>query len=126
MTRRDVRMPNLKNKAETYINTINETLRDKGDQLDPKQKEEATKLRDEMQRALDTNDTATLEAKISELEKAAAYLQQAQGSANYGGANGASGATSDSSTTSSTQGTSEGKKNGKDDDVIDADFTDKK
>jgi molecular chaperone DnaK len=116
----------LKNKAETYINTINETLRDKGDQLDPKQKEEATKLRDEMQRALDTNDTATLEAKISELEKAAAYLQQAQGSANYGGANGASGATSDSSTTSSTQGTSEGKKNGKDDDVIDADFTDKK
>jgi molecular chaperone DnaK len=116
----------LKNKAETYINTINETLRDKGDQLDPKQKEEATKLRDEMQRALDTNDTATLEAKISELEKAAAYLQQAQGSANYGGANSASGATSDSGTTSSGKGTSEDKKGGKDDDVIDADFTDKK
>ena len=42
----------LVNKAESYLSSINQGLQEKGDSIDPKQKEEATKLRDEIQNAL--------------------------------------------------------------------------
>ena len=74
----------LRNKAETYINSIDQSLAEKGDSLDPAQKEQTQKLRDELKTALDNNDMATLEAKLDELEKMAqqmaayAYQQQNQ------------------------------------------------
>ena len=106
----------LKNKAESYISSIDQGLREKGDQMDAKQKEETTKLRDELKTALDNNDIETLRRRIGELEQAAAAMQNAsynqQSTANAGSQN-----TTQENTSSS---------NKKDDDVIDADFTDKK
>ena len=100
----------LRNKAESYINMIDQQLADAGDKIDAKQKEETTKLRDELKEALDKNDMETLRSRISELEKAAEYMAQAQAQQN------------NASSASETK-TEESKK---DDDVIDADFTEKK
>ena len=106
----------LKNKAESYINSIDQGLQEKGESLDPKQKEETQKIRDELKTALDNNDIETLRRRIGELEQAAAAMQNAsynqQSTANAG-----SQSTTQENTSSS---------NKKDDDVIDADFTDKK
>lgn len=71
----------IKNKAESLINDIDVNMRDKGDSMDPNQKEQTQKLRDELKAALDNNDIETLKARISELEQAAAYMQQTQGGA---------------------------------------------
>lgn len=99
----------LKNKAEQFINSINQTLEEKGDKIDAKQKEETVKLKEELEQAIKDNDFEKLKNKISELEKAAemmAQYQQAQG---------------DSTGTTSAESNDK-----KDDDVIDADFTEKK
>jgi molecular chaperone DnaK len=99
----------LKNKAEQFINSINQTLEEKADKIDAKQKEETVKLKEELEQAIKENDIEKLKAKISELEKAAqvmAQYQQAQGETPHA-----------SSDTDSDK---------KDDDVIDADFTEKK
>ena len=75
----------LKNKAEAFINQIDNTLADAGDKIDANQKAETMKLRDELQAALDANDMATVKSKLEMLEKAAQmaseqmYQQQAQG-----------------------------------------------
>jgi molecular chaperone DnaK len=119
----------LVNKAESYVASINQGLQEKGASLDPKQKEETEKLRDEIQNAIKNNDYVTLKSKIDELEKAAAYMQQAQ--AAQGGATGSTGADTGSSesTNNSDEFTDKASSNDdkkKDDDVIDADFTDKK
>ena len=108
----------LVNKAESYLSSINQGLQEKGDSIDPKQKEEATKLRDEIQNALNNKDYDTLRNKISELEKAAAYMQQA--AQNQQTQSGPTDANYNSSNSESSGSSS------KDDDVIDADFTDKK
>ena len=108
----------LVNKAESYLSSINQGLQEKGDSLDPKQKEEATKLRDEIQNALNNKDYDTLRNKINELEKAAAYMQQA--AQNQQTQSGPTDANYNSSNSQSSGSSS------KDDDVIDADFTDKK
>lgn len=97
-----------KNKAEQMINEIDKALAEQGDKIDDNQKQQATALIDELKQALDANDTATLEAKMSELEQmaqqmAAYQYQQTQG-ANPG----------DTSSSSNN-----------DDDVVDADFTEK-
>ena len=113
----------LKNKAESYIASIDQALREKGDSIDAKQKEETTKLRDELKTALDNNDMNTLRSKIGDLEKAAAFMQQQQ--ANGQGAATGNPYAGQSQQSSSTDTSSTGSK-GKDDDVIDADFTDKK
>jgi len=97
----------VKNKAESLINDIDMSMQEKGDSMDPTQKEQTQKLRDELKTALDNNDIETLKTKLDELEKAAAFMQQQQGAA--GGAQ----ANSDA-----TPGTNP-------DDVVDADFTDK-
>lgn len=101
----------LRNKAEQYLNSIDQSLAEQGDKMDAAQKEQIQKTRDEIKTALDNNDMDTLRTRIGELEKAAEYMAQQQ-------AQQQSGATQDASTSSS-----EGKK---DDDVIDADFTEKK
>ena len=72
----------LKNKAESYINDIDSALREKGDSLDPTQKEQTQKLRDELKSALDNNDIETLKNRINELEQAAAYMANAQANSN--------------------------------------------
>lgn len=102
----------LRNKAESYINMIDQQLADAGDKIDAKQKEETTKLRDELKEALDKNDMETLRSRISELEKAAEYMAQARAQAQQNNASSASETKTEESK--------------KDDDVIDADFTEKK
>ena len=68
----------VKNKAESLINDIDIQMQEKGASLDPAQKEQTQKLRDELKTALDNNDIETLKKRINELEQAAAYMQQAQ------------------------------------------------
>ncbi|MCQ2814718.1 MAG: molecular chaperone DnaK [Bacilli bacterium] len=99
----------IKNKAESLINDIDLAMQEKGDKIDSTQKEQTQKLRDELKTALDNNDIETLKTKISELEQAAAYMQQAQaaGNANAGQANNEAPAGSNP------------------DDVVDADFSSK-
>ena len=92
----------LKNKAEQYIISIDQALQEKGDSLDPTQKEQTQKLRDELKAALDNNDIATLRTRIGELEKAAEMM-----------ANTPSGAQAQGNSTSDTSNNN--------DDVIDAD-----
>ena len=74
--------------------------------MEPAQKEQTQKLRDELKTALDNNDYDTLRARINELEQAAAYMGQA-------------GANPNPNPTDDVPGS-------KPDDVVDADFTDKK
>ena len=104
----------LKNKAESYISSIDQGLREKGDQMDAKQKEETTKLRDELKAAVDNNDIETLRRRINELEQAASMMQNQQFNSQ---------STANQENYSQEQSTKSEKK---DDDVIDADFTDKK
>ena len=100
----------LRNKAESYLNSINQSLAEKGDSLDPQQKAQTEQLRDELKTALDNNDMDTLRAKIGELEKAAEFMAQQQaGSASQG----TTASSSDSSSSSN------------DDNVVDSDFTEK-
>lgn len=97
----------LKNKAEAFINQIDTSIAEAGDKIDAKQKEETMKLRDELQKALDENDMASVKSKLEALEKAAQaaseamYQQQAQ------------------------QGADTGSANNNDDNVVDADFKEK-
>lgn len=100
----------LRNKAEQFIHQINSTLNDANAKIDANQKAEVEKLRDELQKALDENDMATLKTKLDALEQAAhtmaeaMYQQQAQGAQPNG---------------------AQGNAHGADDDVVDADFTEK-
>ena len=99
----------LKNKAESYINQIDQALQEKGDSLDATQKEQTQKLRDELKTALDNNDIETLRTRLNELEKAAEMMANTQtGSAHSQGS-------SSNEQSSSTNA----------DDVVDADFTEK-
>ena len=101
----------VKNKAEQLISSIDQSLAESGDKMTEDQKAQATKIRDEMKAALDKNDIETLKAKVDELEKAAAYAQQ------Y-----ASQAQQQQQASASTDNSSAPK----DDNVVDADFTEKK
>ncbi len=97
-----------RNKAEQMINEIDKALAEQGDKIDENQKTQATALRDELKKALDDNDMATLETKMTELEQvsqqmAAYQYQQGQGA----------NPTGDTQTASNN------------DDVVDADFTEK-
>lgn len=64
----------LKNKAEQYINSIDIDLQEKGDSIDPTQKEQIQKMRDELKTAHDNDDFETLKTRLSELEKAAEMM----------------------------------------------------
>ena len=99
----------LRNKAEAFIHQIDTTLADAGDKIDANQKAETMKLRDELQKALDDNDMDSVKSKLEMLEKAAQMaseqMYQQQGQQQYQG------------------GQSYG--NPQDDNVVDADFTEK-
>lgn len=101
----------LRNKAEGFIADIDLALQEKGETMDPAQKEQTQKLRDELKTALDNNDMETIKKRIDELEKAAAFMQQ---QAQTGGNGGDSGAANGAD--GKTPGTNP-------DDVVDADFT---
>ncbi len=99
----------LKNKAESFIAQIDETLENKDAKVDEKQKSEVKALRDELQKAIDNNDYATLKNKLDELEKAAQTMAQAMYQQQANAQNSASSNSDDK----------------KDDNVVDADFTTK-
>lgn len=99
----------VKNKAESYVDQINRTLQEQGDKIDPQQKEALTKLRDEASAAIAADDIEKLREIVGRLEDAASQAYQAQqGAANAGNA-------ANDTTGNETA-----------DDVVDADFTDKK
>ena len=98
-----------KNKAEAMINQIDKALAEQGANLPEDQKKQATALRDELKTALDNNDMATLESKMSELEKIAQQMAAAQ----YQQQNAGNTAGADTSS------------NNNNDDFVDADFTEK-
>ena len=74
----------LKNRAEGFIAQIDQTLEAENPNVTEEQKKQVKDLRDELQKAVDENDYATLKTKLDELEKAAQamsemmYQQQAQ------------------------------------------------
>ena len=101
-----------RNKAMAFIDQIEQTLENKDINVDENQKAQVKTLRDELQKALDSNDMTTLKSKLDELEKAAQamsaamYQQQAQ-----------QGESTNTSSNASTGGN---------DNVVDADFTENK
>ena len=68
----------LKNKAEQLIHQINSSLNDEKAAIPEDQKAEVTKLRDELQEALNKNDFETLKVKVEALEQAAQAMASAQ------------------------------------------------
>ncbi len=67
----------LKNKAEQFIHQINKSLEDENVNVSEEQKAEVTKLRDEMQEAMDNNQFDVLKEKLDALEKAAHSMSEA-------------------------------------------------
>ena len=102
------------NKAQTYVDEINRTLQEKGDSITPEEKEQLTKLRDEAQGALQSNNIDKLREIVGRLEEAAMKASQMGANPNAGAQN----------TNSNPNPGNNNNQNG--DDVIDADFTDKK
>lgn len=96
----------LRNKAEQFINQINKTLETDNANVTAQQKEEVSKLRDELQKALDENNNDLLKEKLDELEKAAQSMAEAMYAQQDQQAN-------------------ENPEEPKDDNVVDADFTEK-
>ena len=80
----------LKNKAESFVAQIDQTLETENANVSEDQKKQVKELRDELQKAIDENDYDKLKSKLDELEKAAQamseamYQQQAQQQANAG------------------------------------------
>ncbi len=101
-----------RNKADGFIAQIDAMLEDDKDKIPEKEAGELKNLRDDLQKALDENDMTKVETLLSQLEKAAQaasqamYQQQASASQN-------------------TQ-SSDGNTGSSDDDVVDAEFTEKK
>ncbi len=105
----------VKNKAQTYVDEINKVLVEQGNSLDEKTKNDMIALRDEAQGAISSDNVDKLREIVGRLEDMAAKAAQAGASAQ--GAQGASGASN---------GDSQGTPGSNPDDVVDADFTDKK
>lgn len=100
-----------KNRAEAFIHQIDETLQNENANVTEEQKAEVKKLRDELQEAIDKNDTESLKTKLDALEKAANDMAQAMYQSQAGQR--ATGDTAGNSTSAN-------------DDVVDADFQEKK
>ena len=98
----------LKNKAEQYINSIDQAMQEKGASMDETQKKQTEDLRNELKTALDNNDIETLRQKIDQLEKAAEMMASMQNNPGE-----------------RAQGEEPKEGNETADDVVDADFTDK-
>ncbi|WP_301007161.1 molecular chaperone DnaK [Faecalibaculum rodentium] len=99
----------LRNKAESFIAQIDATLEDNKDKIGEAEKKQVEDLRADLQKSLDENDLAAVQSKLDALEKAA----QAMSASMYQNAQGAA----------QEQPASEKKD---DDDVVDAEFTEKK
>ena len=99
----------VKNKAQTYVDQINSVLTEKGEQIPAEQKEQLTKIRDEAQGAIESDNIDKLREIVGRLEDMAAQAASM-------GASGA--AAQDAPKTEDGNQTA--------DDVVDADFTDKK
>ena len=99
-----------KNKAEAFINQIDETLKSDNANVSEDQKAEVKKLRDELQEAIDKNDMETLKSKMEALEHAANAMAQQMYQQQ--------GAQADPSA-------SAGNTSSSNDDVVDADFKEK-
>lgn len=98
----------LKNKAEQFIHQINKSLETENANVSQEQKEEVTRLRDELQEALNNSDMDTLRSKMDALEQAAHQMSEAMYQAQQG------------------QGQEYSDASGNDDDtVVDADFKEK-
>ena len=100
-----------KNRAEAFIHQIDETLQNENANVTEEQKAEVKKLRDELQEAIDKNDIEGLKTKLDALEKAANDMAQAMYQSQAGQQ--AAGDTAGNSTSAN-------------DDVVDADFQEKK
>ena len=98
------------NKAEAFINQIDETLKSDNANVSEDQKAEVKKLRDELQEAIDKNDMETLKSKMEALEQAANAMAQQMYQQQ--------GAQADPSA-------SAGNTSSSNDDVVDADFKEK-
>ena len=98
----------LKNKAEQFINQIDQVLEDGKTKIDDAQKAEVIKLKEELQQAIKDNNVDLLRTKLDELEKAA----QSMGEAMY----------NQQDQAQQNQGSSE---EPKDDNVVDAEFKEK-
>lgn len=101
-----------RNRAEGFINQIDNTLKEENPNVTAEQKAEVQKLRDELQEALDKNDMEGLKTKLDALEQAANAM--AQQMYQQGGQQGGQGFA----------GNSTGSASGNDD-VVDADFSEK-
>ena len=100
----------LRNKAEGFIAQIDGMLADNGDKVGAKEKEEVTKLRDDLQKALDENNMDEVKSKLDALEKAAQMASQQMYQQQQGQPNADQGATNN---------TQAG------DDVVDGEYTEK-
>ncbi len=98
-----------KNKAEAFVNQIDETLKSDNANVSEDQKAEVKKLRDELQEAIDKNDMDTLKTKMEALEQAANTMAQQMYQQQGAQADPSANNTSSSSN----------------DDVVDADFKEK-
>ncbi len=98
-----------KNKAEAFVNQIDETLKSDNANVSEEQKTEVKKLRDELQEAIDKNDMDTLKTKMEALEQAANTMAQQMYQQQGAQADPSANNTSSSSN----------------DDVVDADFKEK-
>ncbi len=106
-----------RNRAEAFINQIDETLKNDSASIPADQKAEVQKLRDDLQHALDSNDMSGLKEKLDALEQAAQAM--AQQMYQNKGAQGAQGAGPQGFSGSNNAG------GNNDDDIIDGDFTEK-
>lgn len=97
-----------RNKAESFIAQIDAMLEDNGDKIGENEKAEVQKLRDDLQKALDENNMDEVKSKMDALEKAAQAASQAM----YTGAS--QQPNQDANNTSNNN-----------DDVVDAEFTEK-
>ena len=102
----------VKNKAQTYVDQINSVLTEKGDTLPADQKEQLTKMRDEAQEAITNDNIDKLREIVGRLEDLAAKAASMGANPQADASAGASSKQEEGNQTA--------------DDVVDADFTDKK
>lgn len=98
----------IRNRAEQLVHSIDSSLEDGEGKISDSVKEASIKMRDEVKEMLEKNDIEGLKQKLQDLERQAAYAQQA--------AQQNAGAASDSQSSGT---------EAKDDNVVDADFTEK-
>ena len=93
----------LKNRAEQLISSIDQSIQEEGDKMNAQQKEQTEKLRDELKDLLAKEDYDNLKKKMDELEQAMAAAQQYMNQ----------------------QAQQNGGSNNNDQDVVDADYSEK-